>query len=46
MPTDQDKKEELIKDQPAAAELEHKSDEIKPEDAENITGGGHHPTPP
>jgi len=40
MPTDQDLPK---KDQPAAAELETKSDEIKPEDTEKIAGGGGHP---
>jgi len=30
------------KDQPAPAELEHKSEELKPEDAEKIAGGGPH----
>ncbi len=37
--------EEPKKDQPASAELEHKSEELKPEDAEKIAGGGGHPHP-
>jgi hypothetical protein len=40
MPTDQDLPK---KDQPAAAELETKSEELKPEDAEKVAGGGGHP---
>jgi len=41
MPTDQDltKKEESIKDQPAAAELEHHAEELTLEDTEKIAGG-------
>jgi hypothetical protein len=42
MPTDQDLPK---KDQPASAELETKSEELKPEDAEKVAGGGHHPPP-
>ena len=33
------KKDESIKDQPAAAELENKTEELKPEEAEKIAGG-------
>jgi hypothetical protein len=39
MPTDQDLPK---KDQPASAELETKSEELKPEDAEKVAGGGSH----
>lgn len=39
MPTNEDAKKDK-KDQPAAAELEHKSEELKQEDAEKVTGGG------
>ena len=34
------KKDESIKDQPATAGLEHKTEELKREDAEKIVGGG------
>lgn len=30
----------ILKDQPAAAELEHTDEELKHEDAEKIAGGG------
>jgi hypothetical protein len=42
MPTNEElpKNSESLKDQPAAAELEHTNEELKPEDAEKIAGGG------
>jgi len=33
------KKHEPFKDQPTAAELEYKTEELKPEEAEKIVGG-------
>jgi hypothetical protein len=39
MPTNEVPKKESTKDQPAAAELETKSEELKPEDAAKVTGG-------
>ena len=41
MPVREDllKNDESIKDQPAAAELENKMEELKPEEAERIAGG-------
>ena len=40
MPTNEEPKhEESIKDQPAAAELEKKTEEIQSEDADTISGG-------
>jgi hypothetical protein len=43
MPANEDlTKDELSKDQPAAAELEIKTDELKPEDTDKIAGGGQH----
>ena len=49
MPAKQEllKKDESINDQPAEAELENKTEELKPEEAEKIAGGieppsGHH----
>ena len=45
MPTKEElKKDESIKDQAAEAELEHKTDELKREEAEKIVGGGQPPT--
>jgi len=38
------KKEESFKDQPAAAELEHKTEELSAEEAAKIGGGGQPPT--
>jgi hypothetical protein len=35
-----DPNEELLKDQPSAFEFESNSDEIKPEEADQISGGG------
>lgn len=35
------KSDESLKDQPAAAELEQTNEELKPEDAEKVAGGGH-----
>jgi hypothetical protein len=45
MPTDQGlpENEESIKNPPSAIELETKPEELKPEDAEKISGGGPHP---
>ncbi len=40
MPTNEEPKEESLKDQPAAAELEHTNEELTREDAEKIAGGG------
>lgn len=40
MPSNEEPKEESIQDQPASAELETKSEELKPEDAEKVAGGG------
>ncbi|MGA7415917.1 MAG: hypothetical protein WBW33_35930 [Bryobacteraceae bacterium] len=37
--------DESLKDQPAAAELEHTNEELKPVDAEKIAGGGWHGKP-
>jgi hypothetical protein len=42
MPSDEEPKTESIKDQPASAELEIKSEELKPEDAETVAGGNTH----
>jgi len=41
MPTNEalPKKDESVKDQAASAELEHKSEELKPEETEKIAGG-------
>ena len=36
---EQPKQDEPIKDQPAAAEMEKHTEEIKPEDAEKVAGG-------
>ncbi len=35
-----DPQEDLLKDEPSASEFENHSDEIIPEEAENISGGG------
>jgi hypothetical protein len=40
VPTNEVPKKESTKDQPAAAELETKSEELKPEDAAEVSGGG------
>ncbi len=40
MPTKEEPKNESISDQAAAAELEIKTDELKPEDTDKIAGGG------
>lgn len=37
-------KDQPKKDQPATAELETKTEELKPEDAEKVAGGGPHHT--
>ena len=39
MPSNEEPKKESITDQPASAELETKSEELKPEDAEKVVGG-------
>ncbi|MGA7409477.1 MAG: hypothetical protein WBW33_03265 [Bryobacteraceae bacterium] len=39
MPTNEEPKKEAIKDEPAAAELEHTNEELKHEDAVKIAGG-------
>ncbi len=39
MPTKEEPKKESIDDQPAAAELEIKTEELKPEDTEKVAGG-------
>ncbi len=43
MPNEELIKDESSKDQPAAAELEIKTDELKPEDTDKIAGGAGHP---
>jgi len=35
-----DPSEELLKDQPSVSEFENDSDEVKPEEADQIAGGG------
>jgi hypothetical protein len=42
MPTKEEPKHEPTKDQPATAEFEIKSDELKPEDTDKIAGGTPH----
>ncbi len=38
-----DPKEELLKEQPSTSEFENHTDEIKPEETDQISGGGHRP---
>jgi hypothetical protein len=45
MPTNEVPEKESTKDQPAAAELETKSEELKPEDAAKVSGGYGHGVP-